>query len=739
MRFSILLGFAFLSPGAVAEVNPYGVLLEKGTRAPIAGANVFLLPSGKKALTGKGGHFRIEGDFIGPMEWIVSVTGYGKLKVTEQLESGTEIVDRTLYLERESYTAYETTIYGKGNQRDGALRKLRRSDFLTAPGSGGDPVKAVQDLPGINRPAPFSAQVLLQGSGPSDTRYSIDGHEVPLIFHFGGLSTVLFPEALDRVDVFSAGYGPERGRAGGGHISLWTKSPETDRTHGLAFVDTFNAGGLVEGKAGEKGKFLLSGRQSYIGSVLRAVLKDQDGFDLTVAPTYSDLTGIYETKLTERDDFRVTGVFSRDRLEFLLKQPLDTDPAIRGSFENETAYFRLIPQLEHRHSDATVSRWSLGMGRDWISVDFSDNYFKLKTWQLSTRGEVEHRSSETWKSYLGMDHRATHADVQILAPIFYEEGGIANPFSLGSKRTVSLSDDSVQLGFYGKGEWKPFSPDLTLMPGARVDWFQRTKEAIPVPRIAARWEASESTSYRAASGIYAQPPTEAQSDPTFGNPRIRSPLAYHAVLGVDRDFRGNASSGWVANLDGFYKFLDRQVVRSVTENYRNDGKGRVIGAYTQVRYEDGRWKSALAYTLSRSTRWRPGQKEYPFEYDQTHLLGLKGSVEFGRHWTLSSRIRYATGNPVTPVTGSVYDADNDVYVPTRGDFFSDRLPPFFQTDVRIDRRFIFDRWILSAYLDIQNLTNRRNPEGLAYSYDYRNQTRVSGLPVLPTFGLKGEF
>jgi hypothetical protein len=91
------------------------------------------------------------------------------------------------------------------------------------------------------------------------------------------------------------------------------------------------------------------------------------------------------------------------------------------------------------------------------------------------------------------------------------------------------------------------------------------------------------------------------------------------------------------------------------------------------------------------------------------------------------------------VTGSNFDSDNDVYIPVTGRIYSQRFDPFNQLDVRFDRKFIYDSWILTAYLDIQNLTNSRNSQNIQYSYDYKQNTKVRGLPILPTFGIKGEF
>ncbi len=67
------------------------------------------------------------------------------------------------------------------------------------------------------------------------------------------------------------------------------------------------------------------------------------------------------------------------------------------------------------------------------------------------------------------------------------------------------------------------------------------------------------------------------------------------------------------------------------------------------------------------------------------------------------------------------------------------LLAFFALDIRVDKKWIYDTWILSAYLDIQNLTNHKNPETITYSYNYLQSATVNGLPILPTLGVQGEF
>jgi hypothetical protein len=68
-----------------------------------------------------------------------------------------------------------------------------------------------------------------------------------------------------------------------------------------------------------------------------------------------------------------------------------------------------------------------------------------------------------------------------------------------------------------------------------------------------------------------------------------------------------------------------------------------------------------------------------------------------------------------------------------------REPPFLQLDARAQHTWTWDEWQLSLYLDVQNVTNRTNEEFHVYDYRFRDQGSISGLPILPTLGVKGRF
>ena len=144
--------------------------------------------------------------------------------------------------------------------------------------------------------------------------------------------------------------------------------------------------------------------------------------------------------------------------------------------------------------------------------------------------------------------------------------------------------------------------------------------------------------------------------------------------------------------------------------------------------------------MSKSERRdHPGDPWRLFQYDQTHILTILGSYKLPLRFQVGLRFRYASGNPFTPVAHAYYDVNSYVYVPLYGTPYSARMPDFHQLDLRVDKSFLFNRWKLLVYLDIENLYNAASVEGITYTFDYRRPRYLNGLPFLPVLGARGEF
>ncbi len=114
------------------------------------------------------------------------------------------------------------------------------------------------------------------------------------------------------------------------------------------------------------------------------------------------------------------------------------------------------------------------------------------------------------------------------------------------------------------------------------------------------------------------------------------------------------------------------------------------------------------------------------------------AYRLGRGWELGATLRIVSGNPLTPVGGSVYNANTDLYEPLFGAINSRRNPLFNRLDVRIQKQWTFRDWKLAVYLDVQNAYNAKNREAVLYNYDYTQSSDISGLPIIPSLGVRGE-
>lgn len=731
----------------VGALTIKGRILEKGTQLPMKEVNVFLLPLKVKTQTDTAGNFVFENLPSGPHQVVVNLAGYKKLEKDVFVNAGGAIPK--YFVEKESYLSFETTVVGQKQKRDQTQKTLTQEQFLAMPGSSGDPVKAVQNLPGVNRVQGFSSQVVVQGGEPKDTSYNIDGHEIPIVFHFGGLTSVVMPEALDQVDYLSAGYGADYSRAMGGIIGLKTKTADGGerKKKSFFFADNLKMGGLYEGNIDDKSDFLVSARGSYVGLFLKEVAKDNKDFNLTVAPEFYDITAIYNRKIDEKNDFKIITLASRDTLAFVLKEPLKTDPAFRGRFYNETQFYRFVPQWTHKVDSETQYKLSAGLGQNEILVDLGDQYLNIRSNVLTIRGEMDKTLSRNWVSQLGFDnfYGDTQAKIKLVQP--HSEGGISNPFSSSEVKERNTNARLTNIGLYNRHEIK--MNDWTFIPGARVDRFKSSNETYLAPRMAVKYNLSPSLMLKAAGGRYFQQSEAQEQDKAFGNPNILSPRADHLTVGFEKDFRENSDSGLTWQTSYFDKWLDKLVVQSynqierdgvlVDENYNNSGRGRAYGIESQIKWNDDAWDVWLSYTWSESFRWNDRVAKYKHQYDQTHNFNLVASKKLQNNWKVAGRFRYVTGNPYTPIVTGTFDTDNDVYLPERGDFYSRRYSDFHQLDIRIDKKWIYDEQIWTLYLDIQNVLNAHNPESIEYSYDYTSKEFISGLPLLPAFGVKGEF
>ncbi|HEY1815956.1 MAG TPA: TonB-dependent receptor [Kofleriaceae bacterium] len=715
--------------GATAAVHAdvrvvTGTVVDRTTREAIAGAVV--LGERRSATTATDGTFAIA---VEPNERELTVTAAGYALQSVQLAAG----PITIALDPAENEAIEVT--GRAPDPPKAqAHALTADDIHSLPGSGNDALRAAQALPGVAR-LPYSfGGIVLRGSSPRDNDVFLDGIEVPLAFHFGGLTSFYPSNMLAQLNVINGGFDAMYGRAQGGIVELTSREPRTDAWRLGGSVGLLDSSVWAEGPV-QDGGIMFGVRRSY--------------FDLVAGPLVPSTIPL----------------------------PSYLDAQVRASFGDPERNGRITPMLFASLDQVSIqSTTSDGLGE---TTSLSAYFIRAGVPYLRQWGPLALRAV-AWLGAQSLDFTsATSTTTESFSRPSYPAGGrsdLSYAFPWGELRSgldvqggyvahsenglghagdiLQQDNGTTTLWWVDAALWSDARVDvadgrLSIKPGLRVDHYGLSNEFVVDPRLAVREQLTEQLVLRETIGRFHQPPTPGDVDPNGGNPALKSSYFDQAALGVDAAL----GKGWSGSITGYYnvghnlgvqigqggpEFSDLGALGPTLELllekqlglafYReNIGRALDRGIELSIKHTTDTWLWVLGYTLSYADRtddpailigWRP------FELDQRHNVNLIGSRRF-RAWTVGARVQLVSGMPYTP-----------------GPFpgvppappFSANLPWFFQLDVRVDHRWHRDWGDINVYADIQNVTDYPNVEGREVSDGVEKD--ISGLPIAPFIGIE---
>lgn len=722
-----------------------GLIRERGTRAPLAGVVVRIRPAAKDAppfdepetFSDAAGRFRFADVPAGAVVITLEVPAFATVEDEEIVVAG-KATEVRYALERDGFED-AVQVVGRRTRKQVVRRTLAVEEIRTIPGTQGDALKVVQNLPGAARTL-FSDQIVLRGGGQSQAY--LDQHAIPLAFHFGGLRSTVSSALIDSIDVYPGNYGAEFGRVNGGIIDVRLRRPRIDGFHGYAEFDVFDAGFLVEGPVAEGWSFAVAARRSYIDAILLTALPDEVRETFRTAPRYYDAQILAEGHVG-RHVLKTTVYGSSDQLRIIFSDnPEQSDGGVSVEQEWIGGRAEWRYRADDRFENSLSTSYLVTRAGFGINLGLATPLgVEVVQHSITLRDEASLKLDDGLRLRVGTDTVADFATVEgRLPPIQREgEGNRDGPPSLVESSFAAFNDTvtTITPGLYAILEAQ-LGPVL-LVPGLRLDYYTFSNQPWLQPRLSARWKVHPNTVIKGGIGLFGEPPEVQDRVAGLGNPDLELLSSWQYSAG----FEQTLTEGLTLDVTGFYKTLDGLVTRSAdrTELLANQGEGRVYGMELLLRQTlTSRLYGWIAYTLMRSERRdRPGDPFRVFDLDQTHNVTLVAQYKFTPTWEAGLRWRFVTGNPQTPIVGAHLDADSGEHVPIFGAPNSSRLAPFHQLDLRVDKHWIFDTWRLTTYLEVQNAYNRQNPEGIEYQYDYAASATQAGLPIVPSLGVRGQY
>ncbi|MDP2313352.1 MAG: TonB-dependent receptor [Pseudomonadota bacterium] len=686
---------------APPPINVDGVVRYAGD-APAPAVGVLVSVGGQSVRTDEAGRFAFRG--VPDGDQVLTVVTPEPVKVDDKplLIGEGEAVHLELWARTPEVPAGVIGFYRR--ERDEVVRRtITAEELRTLPGTMGDPLRAISNLPGAVRTPLDAGWLLVRGGDPRDTGVYIDGARVPLIYHLGGFTSVVHPGFIDRVDFYPGGQSARYGRATAGAVDLLTRA-RPEKVEARVGANIVLASAYAAAPLGKLGGISGGIRRSYLDGVLGLVpgiTKEQAQvaprfFDWAVRGDYGPASvlglGYFDTiDASTADGNRAQVTMLTNRLHGSLRlEVLGKALLIKPHY----AYEKNILEIDVLERVQTQER-NGGGGR----IEFADDGEGLFGWSAGV---------DTSFDWFGMELNGQQLYAHVDSPDAYAD---------------------VRIGEKIRG-----------VVGLRLDTLfvsRQLPRAAPSPRMSVVVPIGDIVTLVGDAGLYHQPPP---ADMLVGPPEgstLAMEQSYGGGGGVRIDY-----GPWQVGIDAY----SRKIARITA--YEADGslgqiEGQASGVETMVRYSTARLSGWVAYSYGHSQRREePADAWYPSNYDQPHTLVAVASTDLGKRWTLGGRWRFASGFPVPATEDPIeaYDVLGQTAVTLVPDRFG-RTEAFHGLDVKISKQAQYKHWRLEYYLDVQNLYNRRVAEPVISGVweAYGTQTYGFGLPILPILGIEAIF
>ncbi len=662
---------------AAAAGELEGRVLARGPERVIAGVRVTLVSDDGRstltAVTDAAGAFHFQALPPGRFHVTLAAAERATLAVDEEVAAG-ELTSVTYRMDASRRSGdgpaleFGATATIDAPPREVTKRTLSGEELVRMAGTRGDPLKAIEYMPGVGR-SPQAEFIIIRGSAPADSEVQFEGAPVYRLYHFGGLTSFVQPRLLAKIDLYPGNFSARFGRKMGGIIDVGIRDPKTDGLHGMVDVNIVDSSFLFEGPLTANWSFAVAAKRSYIDLFIDKLIP-KDEAQITAAPVYWDYQAILAYKPTTNDRFRAMVYGSYDDLRLILAHPADGDPTVRGGLSSKTAFHRAQFTWEHRYNAVVEHEVEMSGGPFVFSANVGpDVAIQAPGYEGFLRSEWRARMTDGFRLIGGLDLSYNWFDFSFDGPPATQVDGDPDTFGpLTGRQNLKLHDATgiFRPAAYLEAVWQ-LAARLTIVPGARVDYLSDVDRWTFDPRLTARDQLTASTTLKGGVGLFSQAPSGSESLPLLGNPHLRPSRAQHYSLGIEQDVGTRVK----LTAEGFYKRLSALIVNSPVagENLNNDGIGRIYGAELSARLRPTIKSSGLvSYTLSRSERNDHGTEWRPFSWDQTHNLTIAGSYRVGHGWDLSATFRYVTGNPTHAGGGQhLQRAERHLQTRLRGD------------------------------------------------------------------------
>ncbi|RPI14136.1 MAG: TonB-dependent receptor [Ignavibacteriae bacterium] len=715
--FSIFIFVSYLYAGPADSVNSSAKIFGKVTdneSRPLYGANIVIENSIDGATTDSSGYFEFETEKLGQQIILFTAIGMKDEKVVVNIESGKSIELRANLLKSEVETdeiLVTASSYTSGQNSHVTITPL---EIVRIPGSDADLYRALTTFPGANQ-VDEGSKLTVRGGDANEVLTILDQASLynPFVFdddfNSSSYSTVN-PWGLRGINFSSGGFSAKYGNALSAVLDL--KSYEMPQGTG-AFLFWGLANASASGVyLSDKRKFGATFDISTTFLEPYFKINGKLGAEFNPTPLAQGLGGTLSYNFGTASYLKLYANYNFDKSGIR-----NSSPSYDGYYNSKSktlfgnlAFSSPLGSRLLFNSGLSYSKHIEGVNYGVLNTDNSEVYTKFRTdlsYQLSRKVNING----------GGEYEYSENNFNGTVPLLQYNLRLNAPaIDINGKKI------SGRVGGYLESQVK-LTKSFFVIGGLRTDYHTLSKNAVLDPRFSIGLKFAEDNVVRGAVGIYHQFPSleyYAQSN----NNDLKPEKAIHYILGYEI----NKMDGlFLFRVEAYYKDY-RDLVLQDQNNflYYSGGKGFAKGVdvflKSKITNKYSAWIS-YAYTDSRRRQYSATQQTSA-NYDITHSLTGVLSYSVNDALTLGASYRISTGKPYTPVTGSMFDSSQSLYIPFYGETNSGRFPTYHRMDVNAQYMFsLFGKFAIAVF-QVSNVFNSKNLYGYTYNFDYSKQLDI---------------
>ena len=508
-----------------------------------------------------------------------------------------------------------------------------------------DVMKALHALPGVNSGSEGKAGISVRGGSPEQTEVLLDGIPVYNVNHLFGYFSIFNGEALQNVSLYKASIPARYGGRLSSVLDVSMREGNMKRFAGNFTLSPIAATLTLEAPIKkDTASFLVTGRYSWMGLVMKLVDRLQSGGDAVSGLGFYDLNAKLNWKPSSRNRFYFSLYTSRDAATDKWNLDNSHPDKNRNSWSNIGLSLRWNHVAGPRLFTNTQVYYSLFRREDMARMyDYVNEHYDVS--RIRSRLEDVTLKSE-WEFMISDAHRLSFGGV--FAHKQYSPETSYRRVANDAVRYDDASKGGIWSGeLYVEDNWT-ISPHWQANIGLRAAAFYTPHNSYYAlePRLVLTWLIDDRNSIKVSWSRMIQP-LHMLTAVTMGAPselwvpvtdRVEPGRSDLYSLGYYRQLRPDLEF----SVEGYYNDL-RKVIRyqegmtyareagKSWQDYINTGKGRGYGVEVMLNKTTGALNGWISYAWSRSERNFDKIKQgewFPFEYDRRHKVNLAMTYTF---------------------------------------------------------------------------------------------------------------